>query len=170
MFEVAQLRGQKVARYPRARERGTGAQGLRQLPAGDLDRRLQFGEPGQSQPALGAESVPVGGNQLAQGSEARERVACQIERRAPAGSSAQQYGQQFRVGQRTGALVEQLLAGSFVDGPIANCHEGEHDGRPGNSLAAFRWRAGSYRRRALNCVPSSRSRRCRVEDQVLTEG
>src|SRR5260370_35999114 len=117
---------------------------------------MQFREARRPEPALGAESLTIGGDQLAQGMKALEHGAREIERRVSRGARTQQDGQQFRVGQRRGAFVQQLLARSFVAGPIPNCHASEHDEGRFNSLAAFRWRATTYdssARRIVNLVP-----------------
>src|SRR5260370_33439271 len=117
---------------------------------------MQFREARRPEPALGAESVTIGGNQRAQGIKALEHRGGEIERRVARRARAQQDGQQFRVGQRRGAFVQQLLARSFVAGPIPNCHAPEHDEGRFNSLAAFRWRATSYgssARRTVNPLP-----------------
>src|SRR5260370_36313809 len=124
---------------------------------------MQFREARRPEPALGAESLTIGGNQLAQGMKAVEHGAREIERRVSRRARAQQDGQQFRVGQRRGAFVQQLLARSFVAGPIPNCHAPEHDEGRFNSLAAFRWRATSYgssARRTVDPAPWESGQLC----------
>src|ERR1700728_656979 len=89
VFEIAQLRGEKITGGLRRGQRGAGAQGLRQLSSGDLDRRLELREPRQPKAAFGAESLPIGRDQLAQRVKAPEQVAREVERRMTRRSGAQ---------------------------------------------------------------------------------
>src|SRR5580698_4609365 len=66
VFQIAQLRGEKIAGGLGRSERRAGAQGLRQMPPGEFDRRLQLREASQPKSALGAKPLSIGHDQLAQ--------------------------------------------------------------------------------------------------------
>ena len=84
VLEIPQLGAQEIPGRLRACEARAGSQRLRQLPPGDLGGSLQLGKARGPQARLGAKARPVGGDQLAQGSKAREHLAREVECRAPA--------------------------------------------------------------------------------------
>src|SRR5208283_2494695 len=95
VLEVAELGAQKIAGCPRACERGTGTQRLRQLPPGYFGRGLQFGVAGGPQPRFGTEARAIRGDQLAQRMKLLQNGAREIESGTAGNPRAQQNRQEF---------------------------------------------------------------------------
>src|SRR5713226_4625951 len=79
MFEVAQLRAEKIAGCTGTRQRRARSERLGELPPGDFDRGLQLREPRHPESGYGAKPPPIGGDEFSQAAKALEHVACKIE-------------------------------------------------------------------------------------------
>jgi hypothetical protein len=86
-------------------------------------RRGELGGFGWSDAGKAGQILGAGGGQARQVAvETRQQIAGQIDRALAAHADAQEYRQQFCVGQRRRALLGKPLARAFRRGPIAYGH------------------------------------------------
>jgi len=119
---VAQAGDEEVSRRAWTRQQRALAQPLEVMAAHQLQRGLELGPARRADAVVAAGCLAASRQQPAERAELGEQGTRQLQRIAAAVPVPQQHSQQFRLGQRLGAPLQQLLPRAFVDRPVAYRH------------------------------------------------
>jgi len=118
----AQREPQVVAHRARRRQHGAAPDLLLQRAAGEFQGGLQLRCLGRAEAMQRGEVRSARRKQPAEAAEARQRLAGQVQCRAPGAAGTQEQRDQLGVAQDRRALRQQALARAFALGPILNRH------------------------------------------------
>jgi hypothetical protein len=134
VLEVPQARDQVLPCRARAGQRRARPQPLEVMAAHELERGLQFCPARRPDARLVAERVTACRQQAAQGAEAAEQRAREVERIHPGRAVPQPDREQLRLGQRARAESQEFLARPLGGRPVPDVHAPSLAERGGDCL------------------------------------
>lgn len=122
---VAKAGSQEGACVLGATERVAGLHLLGEVPARQLQHRLQLRVFRSAEATAGAEGGAFGAQQAAQTAKIAQQVARQIDRATPGNTGTQEHGEELGIAQRIGPQRQQLLSRALPFWPVADTHDRE---------------------------------------------